>query len=153
MRIRTLKPELLTDEKTAALSDTEWRLFVSCILMADDYGNLRASPPALRAQAFWGTDVTLETVVEARESLARVSLLALYEVNGQSYGHIVGWAKHQRVDHPGKPYCPGPELGKSATCPESSRKSRESVAKLPETLPTDRDQERELESGSSRGAI
>ena len=145
MRIRTLKPELLTDEKTAGLDDVEWRLFVSCILMADDYGNFRASPAALRAQAFWGTDATLETVANTREGLAMVSLVSLYEVNGQSYGHITGWSKHQRVDHPGKPYCPGPELGIPITCVESSRKSRESVANIPETLLTDRDRERDHE--------
>jgi len=145
MRIRTLKPELLTDEKTAALPDPEWRLFVSCILMADDYGNFRASPAALRAQAFWGTSATIENVAKARESLARVSLVSLYEVNGQSYGHITGWAKHQRVDHPGKPYCPGPELGKSITCGASSRESRECVAKARESLAPDRDRERDHE--------
>ena len=143
MRIRTLKPELLTDEKTAGLSDVEWRLFVSCILMADDFGNFRSSPAALRAQAFWGTETTLEAVAKAREGLARVSLLSLYEVNGQSYGHITGWDKHQRVDHPGKPYCPGPELGKSIPYEKSSREPREKVANPRETLLTDRDRDQE----------
>jgi hypothetical protein len=155
MRIRTLKPELLTDEKTAALPDPEWRLFVSCILMADDYGNFRSSPAALRAQAFWGTDTSLDRVAKARETLARLSLVSLYEVNGQSYGHVIGWAKHQRVDHPGKPYCPGPEIAKSTTCEDFSRESRETSAKIPESLAPDREreEEREEERDRSRGPV
>ena len=41
-RIRTIKPELLDDAVTAGLSDMAFRLFVSSIVLADDYGRLRA---------------------------------------------------------------------------------------------------------------
>ncbi len=141
MRIRSLKPEILTDEKTAGLTDTEWRLFVSCIVMADDYGNFRASPAFLHTQVFWGVSSTRDAVEKARETLARVSLLSLYEVKGQSYGHVNGWAKHQRVDHPGKPLCPGQELAESTPSDNSSRESQENLAITSESLKPDRDQD------------
>lgn len=146
-RIRTLKPEILTDEKTAALSDTEWRLFVSCIVMADDYGNFRASPSFLHSQAFWSASTSREDSRKALETLARVSLLSLYQVAGQQYGHVVGWDRHQRVDHPGKALCPGPEQATSTTCDTSSREPRENLAKIPETLAPDRDQEKDQDQG------
>lgn len=41
-RIRTLKPEILEDARTAGLSDAAFRLFVAMIVLADDHGNLRA---------------------------------------------------------------------------------------------------------------
>lgn len=122
-RIRTIKPELLTDEKTSGLSDKAWRLFVSCILMADDYGNFRATDSFLHSQAFFNTGTTREEVANVRGELAGLSLLEFYEVKGQTYGHVAGWSKHQRVDKPGKPICPGKI--------EDSRKPRETPGKVP----------------------
>jgi hypothetical protein len=142
-RIRTIKPEILTDEKTAALSDTEWRLFVSCVVMADDYGNLRASPAFIHSQVFWSSSTSREASRKALETLASLSLLQLYVVSGQQYGHVIGWAKHQRVDHPGKPVCPGPEQAQSTTYADSSRDPRETGGNIPETLAPDRDLEGE----------
>ena len=55
-RIRTIKPELLEDDATAGLSDSAWRVFVSMLLLADDYGNLRANPMLLDAAIFWGAN-------------------------------------------------------------------------------------------------
>jgi hypothetical protein len=143
MRIRTIKPEILTDEKSAALTDTSWRLFVSCIVMADDYGNFRASPAFLHSQVFWATTTYRDACAKALETLARLSLVSLYEVGGQQYGHIVGWAKHQRVDHPGKPLCPRENQGNTVTCEESSRESQEDGANIHESLKPDPDQDQE----------
>lgn len=142
MRIRSLKPEILTDEKSAGLSDTEWRLFVSCIVMSDDYGNLRASQSFLYSQCFWATQTSREDVARARETLARLSLLVLYEVGGQQYAHVAGWYKHQKVDHPGKPLCPRENSeGVQVYTPERiiSRDSRETLASPRETLAPDQD--------------
>lgn len=104
-RIRTIKPELIEDSRTATLSDREWRLFVSLLLMADDYGNFRATAELIEAQVFWGSR-SRQTCEELLAELENVGLISFYEVRGQRYGHVAGWAKHQRVDHPGKPLCP-----------------------------------------------
>lgn len=102
-RIRSIKPELLEDAKSAKLSDGAWRLFVSGILLADDFGVLRAESRQLQGAVFWGspdaagaTDRVDLLVAE----LENAALWTVYTVADQRYAHIRGWDKHQRVDRP-----------------------------------------------------
>lgn len=118
-RIRSIKPELLEDEKTGLLSHPAWRLFVSSILLADDYGNFRANPRLVAGSVFWGhQDVDIPALLR---ELGDTGLVRFYSVKGQRYAHICGWSEHQRVDKPGKPLCPGPEKAE----PEEKRGSGE----------------------------
>jgi hypothetical protein len=165
-RIRSIKPEILEDEKTAGLCHVEWRLFVSLWLISDDYGNLRGDPDYVRGQCLWATRETRETVANALEGLASVSLVSRYAVRGQSYLHIAGWDKHQKVDKPGKARMPGPEQadGESLqagtlhsrdsreTLEESSRDSRDTLA--PDLRPptSDHDRKRPEKSAPSAAA-
>lgn len=145
-RIRTIKPELLEDERVAKLTHAAFRLFIGLILVADDYGNFRANPDQLRGAIFWGRAPDDPKANEAGgidALLAEVSrpepdgapgLVTLYEAKSQRYGHLEGWAKHQRVHHPGLPRVPGPKDGKivdvvadSGESPEPSGESRESL--------------------------
>ena len=103
-RIRTLKPEMIEDTKTASLSHLEWRLFVSLILLADDYGNLRAETAYLRGQALWACETPMDDVQNALNKLARVQLTTTYRVRGQNYLHLTTWDRHQKVDKPGKQF-------------------------------------------------
>ncbi len=127
-RIRSIKPELLEDERTAQLTNGEWRLFVSLLLLADDYGNLRANPKQVGGTVFWGTDEKVD-VAGMMDVLELAGLISLYNVRGQTYAHLCGWSKHQKVDKPGKPLCPGPEEQEQG---ENGRKTeiRESVARV-----------------------
>lgn len=139
-RIRSIKPEILEDEKTAALTHLEWRLFVSLFLIADDYGNLRGEPAYVRGQILWATGETTEAVGHALGSLSRLSLLSRYTVRGQSYYHISGWDKHQKVEKPGKPRMPGPEQAdaeQSQDVAVNSRGSREDFLESRESLSPD----------------
>ena len=106
-RIRTIKPELLEDEKVASLADDEFRLFIGLFLVADDYGNFRANPTWLHGQVFWAREGS-RGARECLTSLREVGLVVLYEENTQHYGHICGWSKHQKIDRPSKPKIPGP---------------------------------------------
>lgn len=110
-RIRTLKPEILEDAKTANLSHEAWRLFVSLIVLADDFGALRGSPALLHSQAFWASPLEdgQGGVTEALAELRAEGLVTLYEVRGQRYIQVTNWEKHQRVDNRGKPRVPRPE--------------------------------------------
>lgn len=119
-RIRTIKPELLDDEVTGALSHEAFRAFVGAILLADDYGNLRAKASWFDGQVFWGAAGDASV---ALGELASSGLIEMYEVNSQTYAHINGWEKHQRVDKPGKPRVPDAS--------ESSGDSRETLANVP----------------------
>lgn len=142
-RIRSIKPEILDDERTAALSHGAWRLFVSLWLLADDYGNFRAVPRQIGGAVFWGRD---DSDAEAwLDELIASELIKTYMVKGQRYAHISGW-HHQRVDKPGKPLCPGPELADGAEpLATDSRDSREALEKVPGIPAPDQDQDPDLE--------
>ncbi len=126
-RIRSIKPEWLEDERMALASPEARVRSIALMLLADDYGNGRASRVMLAGQVFPGK--VPETLAKALDELARW-FVQLYEVDGQSYFNIRNWEKHQKVDKPGKPRVPPP----SAT-----------LAKVPETLATDRDLDQDHE--------
>lgn len=124
-RIRSLKPEILEDDRTASLSDRAWRLFVSGIVLADDFGRLRASLRNLSTAVFSGDS---KGVMGARAELTKSGLWEVYTVRGQEYAVIRNWMKHQRIDNKGKPRCPGPEEHDESVPPafhETSDSSKE----------------------------
>lgn len=108
-RIRTLKPEIFEDEKTGTLDDWTFRLFVGLICAADDYGNERGAPAAVRAFVFpYDPSTTTDRILNGLAELSERDLITCYTCRGQEYIHLQGWEKHQRVSHPGKPRCPFP---------------------------------------------
>jgi hypothetical protein len=107
-RIRTIKPEWLDDERLALASPEARVLSVALMVLADDYGNGRASVAVLAGRVFPGK--IPETLAKALDDLRNISFVILYELDGQQYYSIRNWAKHQRVDKPGAPRVPGPEL-------------------------------------------
>ncbi len=107
-RIRTIKPELLEDALTAGLTHAAFRLFIGAILLADDHGNLRASPRWLEGQVFHGQP--LPDGVSMADVLAELGrkLVLFYAVEGQPYASITGWRKHQRIENAGENRVPMP---------------------------------------------
>lgn len=106
-RIRTLKPEILEDEKVAVLSDGAFRLFTSMIVLADDHGNVRADVRWLKGQVWWCCPEQ-PNVLALLIELAGAPLIAVYGVRGGTYAHLLGWEKHQRIDNAGKNRVPLP---------------------------------------------
>jgi len=156
MRIRTIKPEWLHDERMQEIDDASRVLSVALLLLADDHGRGRAGIGFLTAQVWQGDmDRDLASASrKTRESLAtlsRIGFVNLYEVRGQSYYAVANWKRHQRVDKPGKPVVP-PPCDYADAIPQStredvasdSRESRESLASdsrgCRETLAPDLDQ-------------
>lgn len=107
-RIRTIKPEILEDEKTSLLSDTAFRLFISMISLADDHGNVRMDVRWLTAQIWWAHG-SKPNVLGALAELSCAGLIIAYEVRRGTYAAIVGWQKHQRIDNAGKGRVPPPD--------------------------------------------
>ncbi len=139
-RIRTIKPELLEDERTACLSDRAYRLFIGALLIADDYGNLRADARYLAGAITWGIEGTAAAAETAVRELAVARLLSVYDLRGQRYAAVRGWDKHQKVDKPGRPRVPGPadiEAKSIQLVAEDSRDPRETLARLQENHATD----------------
>ena len=136
-RIRTINPELLDDERTAALPDRAFRLFIGLILMADDHGNLRATPALIKGAVFWAVLATIDEVEVALDELGEAGLVARYEVRGQPYCALLGWTKHQRVDHPSKPRVPSIDDPESVPLHTVKPKPRETLARARESLAPD----------------
>lgn len=104
-RIRTIKPEILEDERSAGLSSDAWRLWVSMWLLADDHGRLRGAPSWLHSQVFWATPIPVDVPGLLCE-LDTACVIERYEVSGQKYIEIPNWTKHQKVDRPSNPRVP-----------------------------------------------
>jgi len=121
-RIRTIKPEILTDSKAARLSHEAWRLWVSTWVMADDLGRLPGSPDLLRASVFWGCD---GDPTRALDELHAAGLVTRYQVHGDPYLAINGWTKHQRINRPSGGRCPSPDEGEVEPAhPDSGRQMK-----------------------------
>jgi hypothetical protein len=106
-RIRSIKPEFLDDEKLGAMCPFDRLMFACSWLLADDYGNFRANPKWIKAQAFcYDENTSVEDIAESVIRLDSAGMFIAYNVRGQHYLHVTNW-QHQRIDKPGKPRCPG----------------------------------------------
>lgn len=105
-RIRSIKPEILEDERTARLSHGAYRLFMGCISLADDYGNLRGSLDFLHGRIFHSSP--LPELPAALQELVSAGLVRPYLVRAQAFLSITNWAKHQKIVRPARPHIPGP---------------------------------------------
>lgn len=121
---RIIKDTILTSETVGGLDDFAFRLFVSLICLADDYGRGKAHPAIVRGQAFPLRDVSVKDVEQAMKRLAEAGAIQLYKVGDSHYYCFPTWAKHQRTRNsverfPAPPADNSPQL--AATCGESRR--------------------------------
>jgi hypothetical protein len=110
-RIRTIKPEIMTDEKLAPLSDSTRLLAKGLIVYADDHGRGKAHAGLLAVQVWPYGDPHegLRKVETGLRELEAIEFCRVYTVKGQRYYALRNWTKHQRVQHPGAPRVPTPE--------------------------------------------
>jgi len=118
VRIRTVKPEWLSDERLASCSSDARVLSVALMLMADDEGRGRGSVPTIVADV-WRFDLAKDDGANAAEvyGRARVALrelsgsgfVVLYEVSGQSYFQLPNFRKHQVINKPTPSKIPPPD--------------------------------------------
>ena len=141
MRIRSIKPEWLSDEKLASLPDPERVLSVGLILIADDHGRGRANPAFIRSTVWPYADPpeTLGNITERLRKVHEAGFIRLYRVDEQDYYEICNWLKHQRVSHPGAPLVPLPP---------------ETLGNIPESFvpETEREIEKEIEREGEKNA-
>lgn len=162
-RIRSIKPEWLEDELLAAASDEARALSIGLILMADDYGNGRASIATIAASV-WRYALERDDGAHAPEVIAKatrafrellaIGFLGVWSEAGQRYFAIRNWVRHQRVDKPGKALVPTRPKDlfviTNIDRAEDSRTARESISSgsrtirepfAPDLRPTTYDQE------------
>ena len=102
-RTRSIKPEIVGDEKTGPLSDAAFRLFAGMIALADDHGTVRADLRWL-SNTIWAYHDSRPNVLHAMLELVRAPLVQVYAVRGGTYAQLLGWTKHQRIDNASKTY-------------------------------------------------
>lgn len=98
-RIRTLKPDIWTDEKFALLSTGAKLLFIGAISTADDAGRIRAHPALLKATVLPLDRATPQDITKWLRELEAASMIGLYQVRGEALAQLANWAKHQRIDN------------------------------------------------------
>lgn len=149
MRIRTVKPEWLDDERIVCASPEARVMTIALILLADDHGRGRASLPVLAGRVFPGSANPREDASRALDELASLQFVLVYEVDGQSYYLIRNWSKHQRVDRPSKSQLPAPpdEKAQKRLKNEPPANVREDSRGCVEGSSTDQDQDQDQDHG------
>jgi hypothetical protein len=98
MRIRTIKPEFWSNEKMARLPDYVKLMAIALLNYADDDGYFWANPLMIRG-ALFPFDEDSTKARRALEHLSAEGYLRLGKtVDGREFGHVINFAKHQRVD-------------------------------------------------------
>ncbi len=131
-RIRTIKPEITTDEKLASVSRDSRLTFLFAISQADDDGLLPGNPRQLLAALFPVDDTVTDKILAYwLKELVDIGLCRWRAtLQGARVLELVNWEKHQKIDHKGKSLL-RPNLRDAGEEVESgSRESREDVARV-----------------------
>ena len=117
MRIRTIKPEWLDDDRLAACSSDARVVSVALITLSDDAGRGRLGV-AVAGRVFPTDPSKFEPAVAELVGW----YLNVYDVRGQRYFEIVNWTKHQviRKDREPRINTPDPNEGAYVTISVSS---------------------------------
>lgn len=94
-RIRTIKPELWTDEKIVAMTPLARLLFIGMLNFVDDEGRAAYSPTRLKMQVLPADSADPS---ELLGEIRREGLIVVYAVDGKEYFQICNFSKHQKVD-------------------------------------------------------
>jgi hypothetical protein len=107
-RIRTVKPDLFTNERCAECSVTAVLTYIGLFTQADDQGRHRDNA-AIITGVLWPlrSEHTPVHVEDDLQQLADAGLICRYTgCDGKRYLHIVGWFEHQKIDKPSQSRLP-----------------------------------------------
>lgn len=124
-RKRMIDPSFWSDEKLGECTRDERLLFMGLISNADDEGYGRANPKLLRSSIFPYDDLRVSDLQKWLSRLGGLQLIALYEVNGQTYYYLPNFSKHQTINRPTPSIFPKPG---GAFCVDSVTFSEDSLS-------------------------
>lgn len=109
-RIRSIKPEFWSDRKMALKLSRDVRLFyVSLWNHADDEGRFNATTSVVKGATFPHDEDIHGSVIELYMSaLVHTHRLVLYELDGERWGWLPHFLKHQRINRPTPSRIPAP---------------------------------------------
>ena len=98
-RIRTVKPELFRHEQLFE-AEKKYHLplrlaFIGLFTCCDREGRFRWKPRQLKLDVLPYDDLNMSDILDA---LAAAGFIVQYEVQGQRYGYIPSWSKHQHIN-------------------------------------------------------
>lgn len=97
-RIRSVKPEFWTSEQVAECSPNARLLFIGIWNFCDDYGVHPASCARLKMQIFPSDSLSVSDVKALVGEIVAAKLMVEYQVDGESFWHVTGWDRHQKID-------------------------------------------------------
>lgn len=99
-RIRTVKPEFWTDEDLATVTETARLVAIGLLNLADDEGFFNANIRLIECSLFPLTEPSM-SIHECLKQLVNIGYLEVKNTaDGKSYGHVVNFTKHQKVNRP-----------------------------------------------------
>lgn len=96
-RIRTVKPEIWTDEKLTECSLSARLMFIGMLNFADDKGNMAYSAKRLKMQIFPADAIDTQPLLD---ELIAHGIVIVYSVSAEKFLHIKGFTKHQVINRP-----------------------------------------------------
>ena len=98
MPSRLIKDSIHTSESVNAMTDFQFRLWVSLITYVDDYGRGDARPEVIKGTCFpFRERLTKKEINDALAGLAGIGCVGLYEVDGKPFLYFPNWEKHQTI--------------------------------------------------------
>ena len=95
---RIIKDSIHESEKVNAMTDFQFRLWISLITYVDDYGRGDARPSIIKGNCFPLRDrLTNKDIDAALTGLAGIGCIVLYEVDGRPYLYFPNWEQHQTI--------------------------------------------------------
>ncbi len=95
---RIIKDSIHESEKVNAMTDFQFRLWISLITYVDDYGRGDARPSIIKGNCFPLRDrLTNKDIDAGLAGLAGIGCIVLYEVDGRPYLYFPNWEQHQTI--------------------------------------------------------
>ena len=108
---RIIKEGIATSDKVNAMTDFQFRVWVSLITFVDDYGRGDARPAVIKGRCFPLRDkVTVKEIEKALTALVGIGCIRLYEVDGHDYFYFPHWQNHQTVRNTKSKYPEPPQV-------------------------------------------
>lgn len=99
-----ISPDYWLDEEIGIWSSEAKLAYIGLWNFADDEGIFRANPKLLKTQIFpYNDNIDMQKLLDEMKSK-----IQLYEVDGQKYGHIKNFLKHQYIQKPQQSRFPKP---------------------------------------------
>lgn len=130
-RARNIKPSIYTNEELAELPVEARFLFIGLWTMADREGRLEDRPKRIKMTIFPADDLD---VVPLLDGLSDAGLIVRYQVEGNAYIWIPGFAKHQKPHPREAPSTIPPYLGNAEATPRHDQGMTKDTASPAESL-------------------